>query len=212
MPEPTSLLVGSSSQIQQIRHSIQMVAETGLPVVISGETGSGKEVVATELHRLGGSRGDLVCVNCANLNPSLADSQLFGHERGEFTDAKNKCVGYVGEANQGTLFLDEIAELEWPLQAKLLRVLESKEYKPLGSTRIQRSSFRLIAATSAQLPMLVRQGRFRSDLYSRLNVVNLYMPPLRERPGDVSLIAHYFLQRYAKLMGKIDEQFDVHED
>lgn len=194
MTEPTSLLVGRSNQIQQIRSTIQLVADTDLPVVISGETGSGKEVVARELHRFGGSRGDLVCVNCANLVPSLADSQLFGHERGAFTDAKTRCVGYVGEANHGTLFLDEIAELEMPLQGKLLRVLETKKYRPLGGTGCQRSSFRLIAATSDQLLNLVQERRFRSDLYYRFGPVSIHLPPLRERPEDILELAEFFLR------------------
>ena len=177
--------------------------DTGPAVLVLGETGAGKEVVARALH-FNGPRRDkpFVELNCAALPAQLLESELFGHERGAFTDARERKLGLVETAEGGTLFLDEIGDMDLALQAKLLKLLEEKTVRRLGSVREQRVSVRIIAATHRPLEQLVREGRFRADLYYRLCVVQLVLPPLRDRGNDIVLLANHFLAlqatRYAK--------------
>lgn len=171
-------------------------------VLITGETGTGKELFARALHETGPRRlRPFVSLNCASLGETLADSLLFGHCRGAFTDARRDHDGYVRQAHDGTLFLDEVAELPRTVQAKLLRFLESGEYQPLGCGALHRSRTRIVAATNRDLAEAVAVGDFRKDLYYRLNVIPLHLPPLRKRAGDVALLAHAFLVELAQHHG-----------
>jgi DNA-binding NtrC family response regulator len=178
-----------------------MFARLPIPVVLVGETGTGKELVAEALHEGSAAKGALVAVNCANLHEGLAESLLFGHEAGAFTDARRPHVGFLASANGGTLFLDEIAELPPHVQSKLLRALENGEYRPLGSNRTQRSVFRIIAATSRDMPALVQSGEFRRDLFYRLGAIQIEIPALRFRVDDIPALSRYFLEEFA---GKVD--------
>jgi DNA-binding NtrC family response regulator len=186
-------LVGSSQPMRELFRSLQRIASSGLPVLITGESGTGKELIAQELHRL--SRGKaFVAVNCAAIPENLLESELFGHEKGAFTGADREHVGLFESADGGTLFLDEIGELPQGLQPKLLRALESGEFRRVGATRTRSARVRIVAATNRDLEEEVRQGRFREDLYWRLNVLHLPIPPLRERPADIPLLAEHLLR------------------
>jgi two-component system response regulator HydG len=172
-------------------------------VLIQGESGTGKELVARALHNLGPCpQGPFVTFNCSNLVDSLAESQLFGHVRGAFTDAREDALGYFRSANGGTLFLDEVAELPMRLQAKLLRSVESYEIQPVGSTRSYHVDIRLVTATNRDLLAMVKAGQFRDDLYYRLNTTAIFIPPLRRRMEDVDVLAAHFIERYKRLLGK----------
>ena len=189
-------LIGDSSWIRSIRETVDRVAPIHVTVVVTGETGTGKELVARRLHRMSDrSAAPFLPLNCAAIPDTLLESELFGFERGAFTGAAYRTDGILLKARGGTVFLDEIGELSSPAQAKLLRVLEDKEVRRLGSSRAQPVDVRFIAATNRSLESLVEEQRFRNDLLFRLNVVNIHVPPLRERPADIPKIAEYFLQK-----------------
>lgn len=178
------------------------VAPSTAPVLVTGESGTGKELVARAIHGTSGRRGDLVAVNCGALPEELFEAELFGSRRGAYTGAVRDIPGWFERARGGTLFLDEVGEVSPGCQAKLLRVLESGEYTPLGETRVHRSDARVVAATNRDLADRVRRGAFREDLYYRLAVVEVALPPLRERPGDVPLLAAHLLGEAARLHGR----------
>jgi transcriptional regulator with GAF, ATPase, and Fis domain len=190
-------VLGSSPRIREIFQLLEMVAPSEATVLLLGETGTGKELVAQAIHRNSPrASGPFVTVNCATLPETLLESELFGHERGSFTGATVRKDGRFLVANHGTVFLDEIAELTLPIQAKILRVLQSREFEPVGSNRTQKVEVRIITATNRDLEKMVREGRFRDDLYYRLNVFPLVLPPLRERLEDLPVLADFFLKRY----------------
>jgi anaerobic nitric oxide reductase transcription regulator len=195
-------LVGDSPAIQQLRREMAIVAGSGLPVLILGETGVGKELVARHLHRHSSRAGEpMVHVNCAALPETLAESELFGHRRGAFSGATEDRAGKFELAHEGSLFLDEIGELPVTIQAKLLRALDNGEIQRVGSDRQHQVDVRLITATNRDLEEEVRAGRFRADLYHRLNVYPLRVPPLRERGDDILLLTGYFLERCRRQLG-----------
>jgi len=202
-PSPVrARLLGRSTCFVEVLRTAELVALADVNVLITGETGTGKELFARALHQAGPRRlRPFVSLNCASLGETLADSLLFGHCRGAFTDARRDHDGYVHQARDGTLFLDEVAELPLAVQAKLLRFLESGEYQPLGCGTLHRSRTRIVAATNRNLAEAVTVGDFRKDLYYRLNVNPLHLPPLRERGGDVALLAHSFLVELARRHG-----------
>jgi len=189
---------GADPAMARIAETIARVAPSNATVLLLGETGTGKEVVARALH-LQSARGEqpFVAVNCAVLKGELLESELFGHEKGAFTGADRARPGRVETARGGTLFLDEIGDLPPALQAKLLRLLQEREYERLGSDRTQRADIRLVAATHRDLESAIREGTFREDLYYRLKVISIRIPPLRERPGDILPLAEWLLGRHA---------------
>jgi DNA-binding NtrC family response regulator len=193
------LLVGASGAIQRVQQLIARVAETDSTVLITGETGTGKELVARAIHARGPrAAASLIAVNCAAIPSELLESELFGHERGAFTGAVRRKRGSFELAHDGCLFLDEVGALSPPLQAKLLRTLQEGEITPIGSERSLRVNVRIIAATNRDLAEGTRQGTFRSDLFYRLNVVPIHVPPLRDRKEDLSLLADHFIARYSR--------------
>jgi transcriptional regulator with GAF, ATPase, and Fis domain len=196
------LLIGESHAMRQVSHIIRMVASRRATVLISGETGTGKEMAARALHLAGGRRrARLVAVNCSALPDHLLEAELFGHVRGAFTGAVQNRVGRFEEAHEGTLFLDEIADLPVELQAKLLRVLQEREFQRLGSSETIRVDVRVVAATNCDLLRRIAEGKFREDLFYRLNVVPIRMPPLRERPDDIPLLADHFVAKICRMEG-----------
>jgi transcriptional regulator with GAF, ATPase, and Fis domain len=195
-----SLLVGESPGIRQVCHVIRLVAARRATVLITGETGTGKEVAARAIHLAGPrSRNPLVAVNCNALPENLLEAELFGHVRGAFTGAYQNRVGRFEQAHESTLFLDEIGDLPMELQAKLLRVLQEREFQRLGSSETIRVDIRVIAATNCDLAQRIEQGEFREDLYYRINVVPIDMPPLRERQSDIPLLAGHFVEKFCRL-------------
>ena len=184
--------IGASRPMQELFRLLGRIAESGHPVLVTGESGTGKELVAQALHLYSG-RGAFVAVNCAALPENLLESELFGHARGAFTGADRDKAGLFQAADGGTLFLDEVGELPPALQPKLLRVLESGEVRRVGATEARRVDVRVVAATNRDLEEEVREGRFREDLFWRLNVLHVSMPPLRERTADIPLLAEHFL-------------------
>lgn len=197
---PASLrMIGNSSAIRNLQERLPAAAQIDAAVLIQGESGTGKELVAQYLHHFSLRRNKrFVAVNCSALSDHLLESELFGYKRGAFTDAHRDTPGLVEEADGGTLFLDEIGEISPAVQAKLLRFLQSKEYKSLGSPKTQRADVRIVTATHRNLLQMVRDGTFREDLYYRLAIIPLRVPPLRERDGDIPLLAQYFLRRYSE--------------
>jgi transcriptional regulator with PAS, ATPase and Fis domain len=189
------VLVGQSFRIRQILDLIQKLGRSRVPVLLLGETGTGKEVVARAIHAVR-NVGPFVPIDCSALAGPLLESELFGHVRGAFTGAVSAKTGLVELADGGTAFFDEIGELPLDLQAKLLRLLQEKEFRPVGSVTRRRADFRVIAATNQDLAQAVERGAFRRDLYYRLSVVNLRLPPLRERKEDIPLLVNHFLARY----------------
>ena len=187
-------LISRSDAIQEICETVERVAPGDLSVLITGETGTGKEVVARLIHKLSG-RAQFVAFDCNAVAATLLDSELFGHERGSFTGADQQHTGVFELADGGTLFLDEIGNLPLQEQPKLLRVLQEREFRRLGGHRAIRTDFRLITASNADLPSAVRTRTFRDDLYHRVRVVHLHLPPLRERREDVPLLVSYFIER-----------------
>lgn len=186
-------LVGDSAPMRELRALVARVAPTRLSVLIEGPTGSGKELVAAELHRASGRTGAMVAFNVCAIGESMFEDALFGHVRGAYTGAIGEAMGFLREANGGTAFFDEISGLPLPLQAKLLRAIETGVFRPIGASRDARSDFRPVAATNDDLSALVRDGRFRADLWHRLSGVVLRVPPLVERIDDVPLLARHFL-------------------
>lgn len=202
-------LIGNSLPMATLRTQISQFAGAPFPVLIEGESGSGKELVANCLHRLSKrARQPYLSVNCAAISPTLAESILFGHTKGAFTGAASANSGYFEDAGEGTLFLDEIGELPIELQAKLLRVLENGEYQRIGETQTRRSKARIIAATNRDLRDEVRAGNFRIDLYHRLSVFALRVPPLRELEEDRHLLLEHFSAFYARETGQASFRFD----
>ncbi|HUK25592.1 MAG TPA: sigma-54 dependent transcriptional regulator [Terriglobales bacterium] len=191
-------IVGSSVKIQDVLRMISRLKDTRTPVLISGESGTGKELVARAIHFRGAfANRPFVAVDCGSLVPTLIESELFGYERGAFTGALRSKAGLFQSANGGTIFLDEIGELPLEMQAKLLRVLQEKEVRPVGSNQNVKVDVRVIAATNRDLEVEYRKGAFRKDLYFRLNVVTVPLPSLRERRTDIPMLVHWFLDRFA---------------
>jgi DNA-binding NtrC family response regulator len=194
-----TLMVGSSHEMCMLRQMIRMVGGRKCTVLITGETGTGKELAARSLHLAGPrGRGPLVALNCSAVPDALLEAELFGYVRGAFTGAMQSRVGRFEQAHGGTLFLDEIGDLPLDLQAKLLRVLQEREFQRLGSSETIRVDIRVVAATNCDLAQKLEQGRFREDLYYRLNVVPLNVPPLRRRPDDVPLLARHFVEKICR--------------
>lgn len=194
-----SHVLGDSPAICKVLATVARVAPTDASVLITGESGTGKEVIADALHRNSPRRnGPLVKVNLGGVPQTLFEAEMFGHVRGAFTDAKSERDGHFSTADGGTLFLDEVGELEKASQVKLLRVLQDQRFQRLGESRERKVDVRIIAATNADLPALISGGRFREDLYYRLHVVNLALPPLRDRVGDVGALAEHFIARAAE--------------
>jgi DNA-binding NtrC family response regulator len=192
-----SQFVGCSASFREMVDLIGKIAPSSAHVLIQGETGTGKELVARTLHYASGRRrGPFVPVNCAGIPEMLMESELFGHEKGAFTDARSARRGLVAEADRGTLFLDEIDSLSPKGQATLLRFLQDAEYRPVGSAVLRSADVRIVAATNADLEAGVRQRLFREDLFYRLNALSIEVPPLRERRADIPLLTDYFLERH----------------
>ncbi|MCM5680767.1 sigma-54 dependent transcriptional regulator [Schlegelella sp. S2-27] len=190
-------LLGQSPAMQQVRKLVAALAPTAVDLLVQGETGAGKEVLARAIHAASGRRGPFVALNCAALPESVVESELFGHEAGAFTGAVKRRIGKIEHADGGTLFLDEIESMPPAMQLKLLRVLQEREIERLGSNESIAVDCRVIAATKTDLKTLSDQGRFRADLYYRLNVVSIDIPPLRKRPGDVPLLMAHFIKEAA---------------
>jgi len=200
---PLSPIIGANPRLQRLLRLVQRVAPTDSTVLILGESGTGKELVARSLHVLSRrATGPFVPVNVGALPESLIESELFGYARGAFSGATSDRAGLVEEAHGGTLFLDEIGDMPLPAQVKLLRTLENNEVRRVGENTPRLVNVRVVAATHRDLQALVARGRFRADLYYRLNVVQLEVPALRERPGDIGLLASYFLERAAQRTGR----------
>ena len=194
---PESELIGSSSEMVDIYKVVSRVAPTDATVLVEGETGTGKELIARMIHGNSmRSAQPFVAVDCASIAPALLESELFGALRGAYTGADRDRMGVFEAANHGTVLLDEIGDIELNFQLKLLRFLQEREIRPLGSPRSKPVDVRIIAATNRDLQKMVEQGRFRDDLWFRVNVIRITVPPLRERRGDVVLLAHYFLKKY----------------
>src|SRR5262247_3403439 len=196
-------IIGSSGALTRVLGIVKKVAKSNTTVLIRGETGTGKELIAGAIHHnsLRANR-NFVKVNCAALQENLLESELFGHEKGAFTGADKQRVGRFEQADGGTLFLDEVGDMSANTQAKILRVLQEHEFERLGGTRTLRCDVRVITATNRNLPQMVANGQFREDLYYRLNVVSIEMPPLRERKDDVAALATFFLRRFASELKK----------
>ncbi len=191
-------LVGQSPQIQRIMRLVTKVAQNRYPVLILGESGTGKEMVARAVHYNSPERDrPFIPVDCGALVPTLIESELFGYVKGAFTGANRNHTGLLEAADGGTVFLDEIAEMPVDLQSKLLRAIQEKEIRPVGSSKRVKINVRIVAATNRNLEVAVAEGSFRKDLFFRLNVVSIKLPPLRERPADIPLLVDYFLQRYS---------------
>ncbi|MDD2388940.1 MAG: sigma-54 dependent transcriptional regulator [Desulfobacterales bacterium] len=198
-------LIGVSKSIERVRDLIRHVADTGLNIVITGESGVGKEVVAHALYFNSSRRGKaFIKINCAALPEGLLESELFGYEQGAFTGAGRKKRGKFELANDGILFLDEIGDMSLPLQAKLLHVLQNGEFSPLGSEKETRTDSWVIAATNHRLDKSIKEGTFREDLYYRLNIINIHIPPLRQRPEDIPSLIKFYMEKYTSQFDKKD--------
>jgi Nif-specific regulatory protein len=201
---PGSAIIGTSRAMRGVYEQIMQVAPSDATALVTGESGTGKELVAAEIHRLSRRAGaPLVKINCAALPESIIESELFGHERGAFTGAVSQRKGRFEIAQGGTVFLDEIAELSPQVQAKLLRLLQERELERVGGSQVIKVDVRLIAATNRNLEAEVRSGRFREDLFYRLDVFPLHIPPLRERKSDIMLLADHFAEKYAEKNRKL---------
>ena len=200
-------IIGQSPAIFNLHQKISVAADSNAAVVVYGESGTGKELVASNIHSQSKRSGKaFVTVNCGSIPDTLIESELFGYKRGAFTDAHQDTPGLVEEAEGGTLFLDEIGDISAPVQVKLLRFLQSKEYKPLGVAKARTADVRIVAATNRNLEKLVQEGTFREDLFFRLNVIPLNVPPLRHRKEDITLLTAFFLERYQQIHGREDVQ------
>jgi len=196
-------IVGRSSALREVLDQIQTVAPADSTVLIEGETGTGKELIAKAIHALSSRRGGaFIKMNCAAIPRELLESEIFGHEKGAFTGAVTRKIGRFEAAHRGTLFMDEIGDMPLELQAKVLRILQEQEFERLGSTITQRVSVRVVAATNQNLDRLVSEKQFRNDLYYRLSVFPIRVPPLRERRDDIPLLVAYFVNMYSERMNK----------
>src|SRR5437588_1072726 len=196
-------VIGNSPALEEVLEQVERVAPTDSTVLIQGETGTGKELIAHAIHNISSRCGrPFVRLNCAAIPLDLLESELFGHEKGAFTGAIAQKIGRFELADKGTLFLDEVGDIPPALQPKLLRVLQEQELGRLGSTRTHKVDVRLVAATNRDLPRMVAERQFRSDPYYRLNVIPLTLPPLRVRPEDIPLLVRYFVQRHARKLNK----------
>jgi len=200
-------MIGTSSAIEEVRRVIGRIAPTPASVLIEGETGSGKELVASAIHRASGRRGLLIAINCIAIAPELFESELFGHTKGAFTGAHQAREGLFSAAKGGTLFLDEISEMPLPMQAKLLRALETRRVRPVGADQEVPVDVRLMTASNRSLSETVRRGLFREDLYFRLNVVSVKVPALRERTTDIADLLDYFSRKLAQELGLVPHAF-----
>jgi formate hydrogenlyase transcriptional activator len=199
-------IVGKSAPLRRVLKQVETVAPTDSTVLIYGDTGTGKELIARAIHDLSPRRSKpFVKLNCAAIPTGLLESELFGHEKGAFTGAIAQRIGRFEVANGGTIFLDEIGEVPLELQTKLLRVLQEREFERLGSSRTLRTDARLIAATNRDLEAMVSEQKFRSDLFFRLNVFPVHVPPLRERQGDIPLLVRHFTQQFSRRMNRVIE-------
>lgn len=199
----TREIAGNSPEMKQVLDLVSRVAPSDAPVLIQGESGTGKELVARAIHENSSrSNGPFVAINCGAIPADLVESELFGHAKGAYTGATSSSEGLVREANGGTLLLDEIGELPLPLQVKLLRVIQEREVRPVGGGRVHQIDVRFLAATNKSLRAEVDEGNFREDLFYRLNVINIAIPPLRDRGDDVELLAKRFIEHYSRKMGK----------
>jgi formate hydrogenlyase transcriptional activator len=203
-PAPAeSDIIGADVGLRQVLDAVRLVAPADTAVMIHGETGTGKEVIARAIHEQSRrSRAPYIKINCAAIPPALLESELFGHERGAFTGAWTQTTGRFQMADQGTLFLDEIGDLPLELQPKLLRILQNQEFERLGSARTIRVDVRIVTATNCDLAQPVRERKFRTDLYYRLNVFPITLPPLRERRDDMVQLVWYFVRKFARRMDK----------
>src|SRR5215510_6404854 len=203
----TSELIGSSPKFRAVLEDVRTVAAVDCAVLIQGETGTGKEVIARAIHDGSPRRQHrFVAINCAAIPATLLESELFGCERGAFTGAVTPRMGRFQAADRGTLFLDEIGELPIELQPKLLRAIQEQEFERLGSSQTTRVDVRIVAATNQNLEQMVAERRFRMDLYYRLNVFPITLPPLRERTGDIPVFVNFFLHSFASRLGKSIDQ------
>jgi DNA-binding NtrC family response regulator len=191
-------ILGQSTAIQKVKKQIENISCCDVSVLISGECGTGKELAARAIHYLSDrSCNPFVPVNCGAIPENLFENELFGHHKGAFTDANSNQEGLVKQAQEGTLLLDEVGVITPYIQVKLLRLLQDKEYKPLGDSKPRKADIRIVAATNKELYTLVDEGSFREDLFFRLNIVSLFIPPLRDRKEDIPLLAEYFLKKYS---------------
>jgi formate hydrogenlyase transcriptional activator len=203
IPRAFEGMIGASEALQRVIAHVKTVASTDSTVLLEGETGTGKELISRAIHTLSPRRGrNFVKFNCAAIPAGLLESELFGHERGAFTGAISRKIGRFEVADKGTLFLDEVGEIPLELQAKLLRVLQEQEFERLGSTQTQQVNVRLVAATNRNLAQMVSGKEFRDDLYFRLNVFPIVIPPLRERREDIPLLVEFFVQQFSQRMNR----------
>ena len=207
----SNTIIGNSDAMQEVKHIIERVAPTNAVVLIEGESGTGKELVARQLHQLSGRQGPFVAVNCGAIAPELLESELFGHVAGAYTGAKGAREGLFSFASGGSIFLDEIGEMPLKMQTALLRVLEQRSIRPVGSEKEVNIDVRVIAATNRKLIDEVESGHFRRDLFYRLNVLDMMIPPLRERPEDVVELTHHFTRQLTAELG-VKEVVWSHED
>src|SRR5262245_42749260 len=199
LDSPLPDIVGAGPAMRAVSRATRLAAPTMANVLLIGETGTGKELVARAVHRLSlRADGPYIRVNCGALHESLLESELFGHVKGAFTGAIDNKTGRFEAAHSGTIFLDEISSMSFRLQVKLLRVLQEREFERVGESRTIRVDVRVVAATNQALEAEIAAGRFRDDLFYRLNVVPIYLPPLRDRPEDIPLLAEHFLKRYSE--------------
>jgi transcriptional regulator with PAS, ATPase and Fis domain len=203
LPRSMTGVIGNSAALIDVYKMIDRVADTDCTVLVTGESGTGKELVARAIHGASlRATAPFVAVNCGAIPENLLESELFGHARGAFTGAVQSKPGRIAQAQGGTLFLDEIGEMPLGLQVKLLRVLQSREYSPVGDTRLLKADVRIVAATNVNLEEAVRKGTFREDLFYRLDVIHLIVPPLRERASDIEVLAQHFLGKACKKTGR----------
>jgi formate hydrogenlyase transcriptional activator len=196
-------VIGTSAALEAVFEQVECVAPTDSTVLIQGETGTGKELIARAIHNVSTRCGrSFIKLNCAAIPLDLLESELFGHEKGAFTGAIAQRIGRFEMADKGTLFLDEVGDIPPSLQPKLLRVLQEQEFERLGSTHTRKVDVRLVAATNRDLTDMMKQGDFRTDLYYRLNIFPIRIPPLRERREDIPLLVQYFMEKFARRMGK----------
>lgn len=206
--ESDKLFLAADEKMKRIREIVEQIANANVPVLITGESGTGKEIIAKAIHKASEkSKKPFVAVNCAALPSALLESELFGHERGAFTDAHQRHLGKFEQANGGTLLLDEVTEMDTALQAKLLRALQEKEIERIGGSGPLSVDVRIIATTNRDIASYIKAGTFRQDLYYRLYVIHLEIPPLRERPQDIELLSEHFLRQFSEEFSKPGLEF-----